>query len=145
MAPDTSTNQNQPEPINAPTTGPRYILTIAYDGTLFHGWQKQHPPNAQPLRTVAGVVEAAIALALQQPVSLVGASRTDAGVHALGQTAHFNADTRIPTHRLADAINARLPDDVAILDCRKTHPDFDAIAHARAKQYRYRIFLVQGY
>lgn len=118
----------------------RYQLVIAYDGTLFHGWQKQEPPDKEPLRTVAGVIESAIARTLQQPVKLVGASRTDTGVHAKGQSAHFNAATPIPTQRLAPAINSRLPDDVDVLAAREAPDDFDAISDVESKQYRYRLF-----
>jgi tRNA pseudouridine38-40 synthase len=118
----------------------RYRLVVAYDGTLFHGWQKQHPPGCEPLRTVQGVVEAAVVEALQQPINLVGASRTGAGVHAQGQVAQFDAATRIPISRLAAAINSRLPEDVEILTAAEAAPDFEAINQARNKQYRYRVF-----
>jgi len=63
---------------------PRYKATLAYDGTNFHGWQKQVTPQGEPLRTVAGVVEEAWQRLLRQPITLVGASRTDSGVHAKG-------------------------------------------------------------
>lgn len=119
----------------------RYKLTIAYDGTQFHGWQKQTPPPpAKPLRTVAGVVEDRLQHALQQPITLVGASRTDTGVHARGQVAHFDAATRIPLDRMALAINARLPHDIEVRHVEAVAPGFDAIRDARCKQYRYRIF-----
>jgi tRNA pseudouridine38-40 synthase len=58
---------------------PRYKLTIAYDGTEFHGWQRQEPADAPPLRTVQGVVQEAVRDLLRQPVEVVGASRTDSG------------------------------------------------------------------
>lgn len=118
----------------------RYKLTIAYDGSEFHGWQKQEPPGLEPLRTVAGVVEATLIRVLGQPIVLVGASRTDAGVHALGQVAHFDAACRIPLERLPDAINARLSHDVEIVTAEVVPDHFDAIRHAVNKQYRYRIF-----
>mgnify|MGYP002624753901 FL=1 len=123
-----------------PPTLRRYKLTIAYDGSQFHGWQKQEPPNAEPLRTVAGVVEATIARVLKQRVNLVGASRTDAGVHAKGQVAQFDAATRLPIERMAEAINSRLPADVEIVTAEVAPPDFDAIQHVTSKCYRYRIF-----
>lgn len=120
---------------------PRFKLTIAYDGTDFHGWQKQHPPGAEPLRTVQGVVEDVLRRLLGVPLQLVGASRTDAGVHALGQVAHFEADSRVPLERLAEAANSRLPKDVEIISAEVApYPTFDAITHAVAKQYRYRLF-----
>lgn len=118
----------------------RYKLTIAYDGTHFHGWQKQHPPGHAPLRTVQGVVEQAIQDTLRRKVNLVGASRTDSGVHALGQVAQFDAISRVPVHRLASAINSRLPDDVEVRQAELAPPLFDAISSARRKQYTYRIF-----
>ncbi len=118
----------------------RYKLTLAYDGALFHGWQKQEPPPPEaPLRTVAGVVEDRLRHVLQQPIKLVGASRTDTGVHARGQVAHFDARPLIPLERMAAAINARLPDDIEVLNVEAAPPTFDAISGARAKQYRYRI------
>ncbi|MCX5660942.1 MAG: tRNA pseudouridine(38-40) synthase TruA [Planctomycetota bacterium] len=125
----------RPEPVMR-----RYQLVIAYDGTLFHGWQKQEPPGLAPLRTVQGVVESALQLTLQQPVGLVGASRTDTGVHARGQSAHFSACTPIPIERLASAINSRLPDDADILAARVVPDSFDAISDVTSKQYRYRLF-----
>jgi len=125
----------------APTaTRQRYKLTLAYDGTKFHGWQKQIPPTGKPLRTVAGVVENALRHVLRQPLDLVGASRTDAGVHAHGQVAHFDADTSIPLERLAHAINSRLPEDVEIVHAETAPPGFDAISDPISKQYRYRVF-----
>ena len=91
---------------------PRVRLTVAYEGTDFHGWQAQTPPDGPPLRTVQGVLSDVVTQVVRAPVTLVGASRTDAGVHAIGQVAAFDADLRIPIDRLAMAITARLPADV---------------------------------
>lgn len=121
----------------------RYKLTIAYDGTQFHGWQRQCPPDAEELRTVQGVLQQAMARTLQVPINLKGASRTDTGVHALGQVAHFSAELRIPTDRLAMAINARLPQDLEVRQAEPVHRKFDAIADVTSKQYRYRIWCDQ--
>ncbi len=119
----------------------RYKLTMAYDGTAFHGWQKQTPPDGPPLRTVAGVVEDALQRVLRQPIALVGTSRTDAGVHAKGQVAHFDAQpTPIPLEKLTKAINSRLPDDVEVLAAKPVPNTFDAISDATSKQYCYRIY-----
>ena len=118
----------------------RFKLTMAYDGTRFHGWQKQEPIGQPPLRTVAGVIEAALVRLMRQPINLVGASRTDAGVHARGQVAHFDVTTSIPVDRLAAAVNSRMPDDIEVLRAQPAEPWFDAIADAIAKQYRYRLF-----
>ena len=68
----------------------RIKLTVAYDGTSFYGWQKQHPPDESPLRTAQGVLEAAVRDVIREPVSVHGASRTDSGVHAIGQVASFD-------------------------------------------------------
>ena len=118
---------------------PRCALTCAYDGTDFHGWQKQNPPDGSDVRTVAGVIEQAMIKLLRQPINLVGASRTDAGVHAKGQVAHFNADVTIALDRLPHAVTSRLPDDAQVTAVRSVDADFDAIRSATSKQYRYRI------
>lgn len=118
----------------------RYKLTVAYDGTLFHGWQKQEPPGQTPLRTVQGTIEEVLTRTLRQRINLVGASRTDSGVHARGQVAQFDAATRLPIERMAEAINSRLPDDVEIVAAEITTSDFNAIGGAVSKQYRYRLF-----
>ena len=118
----------------------RYKLTLAYDGTLFHGWQKQAPPGKDPLRTVQGVVEQAIREVARQPVNLLGASRTDSGVHARGQVAQFDADLPIPIERLHLAINSRLPEDVEVLSAEGVADTFDCIRDVTTKRYRYRLF-----
>ncbi len=117
----------------------RYKLTVAYDGTLFHGWQRQDPPHGVPLRTVQGEMEQILSRTLGQPIVLSGASRTDAGVHALGQVAVFEAICRIPLDRLAEALNARLPADVEVVRAELAPEGLD-IRHAVSKQYRYRMF-----
>ncbi len=128
-----------PEPTETPPPPElrRYKLTIAYDGTEFHGWQKQVSGNGGRLRTVAGVVEAALLRVLKQPIDLVGASRTDTGVHARGQVAHFDAAISIPIERLTMAINSRLPRDIDVLGAQVVSPTFHAIRGAVSKQYRY--------
>lgn len=120
----------------------RYKMTVAYDGTLFCGWQKQEPPGAvEPLRTVQGVIEDALVRLLGQRINLVGASRTDSGVHARGQVAQFDAATRIPLERLGQAINGRLPGDVEVRDVEVApHAKFDCINDCKSKQYRYRLW-----
>ncbi len=122
----------------------RYKLVIAYDGTDFHGWQKQfrrdEQGRARALRTVAGVVEEALRHVVGLPLNLMGASRTDAGVHADGQVAHFDARLRLPIDKLAVATNSRLPSDVEVLSAEQAPEGFDAIRGVRSKRYRYRIF-----
>ncbi len=121
---------------------PRYKLTIAYDGSGFHGWQEQKPVDGAPaVRTVQAAVRDAIQHVARQPISLRGASRTDTGVHALGQVAHFDAaGLTVPLDRLPDAINSRLTADVDVRAAEVVADDFDATSHAREKQYRYRIW-----
>jgi len=117
----------------------RYRLTVRYDGSEFHGWQMEEPPEGEPLRTAQGVLESAVNGALRQPVVLNGASRTDAGVHALGQVAAFNAETTIPVERLHHAINRYLPNDIAVVDAREVEGNFDPITMAVRKAYQYTI------
>lgn len=139
---------NPSEPAEPPPAAPlrRYKLIVAYDGSDFHGWQKQEPPPAPdgtptpPLRTVQGVLEDAVRRVVGDRAVVVGASRTDAGVHAMGQTAMFDAATRIPTERLAEAINSRLPKDVEVRHAEEAPLDFAVISGATSKQYRYRIW-----
>ena len=118
---------------------PRFRLTIAYDGTDFHGWQRQEPPGEAPLRTVQGALEEAVAVVVGSRVPVLGASRTDAGVHAAGQVAAFTADTSVPADRMALAINARLPRDVRVLEATPADPAFDPISDCTSKCYRYTI------
>ena len=139
---------------------PRYALTIAYDGTEFHGWQKQFATPGQlsgtgfagrtldpddgddrrVLRTVQHVVERAVRRVVREPITLLGSSRTDSGVHALAQVAAFtrSSETTGPADdRLADAINAGLPDDVIVTHTRRVPDAFDPIADCARKGYRY--------
>jgi tRNA pseudouridine38-40 synthase len=127
-------------PAEPQASGPRrYKLLIAYDGSQFHGWQKQEPPDAPALRTVQGVMHEAMLRLFKQPINLVGASRTDSGVHANGQVAHFDADSRVPAERMAMAINSRLPNDIEVREAEEVAPAFDAIRCAVTKQYTYTI------
>lgn len=141
MADATDDNHDVPEQGDTPRpAGPaRYKLLIAYDGSAFHGWQKQEPPDAPALRTVQGVMHDALIRLFKQPINLVGASRTDSGVHAKGQVAHFDAESRVPVERMAMAINSRLPDDIEVLEASEVAPSFDAIRMAVTKQYTYTI------
>jgi tRNA pseudouridine38-40 synthase len=123
---------------------PRYRLTVAYDGTNFHGWQKQDPPGAEPLRTAQAVLEWAVVNVVREQVNVVGASRTDAGVHALGQVAAFTCTNGFDPTQLAAALNARLPEDAQVRDAALTSDDFSPISAAIAKGYRYRIAWGRG-
>jgi len=111
-----------------------YRLTIAYVGTAFGGWQRQ--PNAP---TVQQVVEEALARVAGAAVDVVGASRTDAGVHAEGQVAHLRLARALPPHALVFGGNSLLPDDVRILGASEAPSEFHAQRASAGKEYRYRI------
>ena len=116
-------------------------LVVAYDGTAYHGWQRQAPG----LPTVQGSIEAVLGRLLGQAVAVNGAGRTDAGVHACGQVANVHtADRRIPIANLLLAANARLPDDIALVSAAEVPPAFHASRSAAGKTYRYRIYLGPG-
>ncbi|MGN6368778.1 MAG: tRNA pseudouridine(38-40) synthase TruA [Phycisphaerae bacterium] len=115
----------------------RYKLTIAYDGTAYNGWQRQ--PDAEGISTVQREIEKAAGTIVSHPVTINGSSRTDTGVHALGQVAAMNADTHIDTPRLRKAINSRLPPDILIRTMEEVPLDFD-IRTAKHKRYRYLIW-----
>ena len=114
---------------------PRYKLTIEYDGTPFSGWQIQ-----DALPTVQGTLIEAIASFSGETVAVQGAGRTDAGVHALGQVAHFDLGRSYDTDTVRDALNAHLrPHPVAVLKAEQVGADFDARRSAVRRHYLYRI------
>ncbi|MEJ5260228.1 MAG: tRNA pseudouridine(38-40) synthase TruA [Anaerohalosphaeraceae bacterium] len=110
-------------------------LTIQYNGSRFHGWA------AQPgLPTIQGTIEEAFEKLCGQKVEVVGSSRTDAGVHALGQVAHaVLADCPVPTANLQKALNRLLPEDIAVAAVEEVPDSFDAVSDTRSKLYRYTI------
>ena len=107
-------------------------LRIAYDGSEFHGWQRQ--PG---LRTVQQVLEAALAPLTGWGRTTTASGRTDAGVHAVGQVVHFLTASRHPTHVFVKALNAVLPSDVRVLEAIDMPQAFHATLDAKAKLYRY--------
>src|SRR5215467_14450054 len=114
----------------------RYFkLTIAYDGTDFHGWQIQ---SGKP--TIQGEIVGILRRLTQENIAIHGAGRTDAGVHALGQVASFRTQTALSTGDLERALNALLPPTIRIVAAEETGPDFNARWSARAKTYRYRLY-----
>jgi tRNA pseudouridine38-40 synthase len=119
-------------------------LLIAYDGTDFYGWQRQSlSKDGADARTVQGVIESALEQMHHHPVTLTGAGRTDSGVHAAGQTAHFHTDiAAIVPNRFVPALNGLLPQDVRILSSDAVHDDFHARFDARMRTYRY--FFIHG-
>jgi len=118
----------------------RFRLDLAYDGTDFEGWQNQVRPGHQPDgRTVQAEVEKALGILVKAPVGVVGAGRTDAGVHARGQTAHFDADTKMNGVHFLRGLNSLLPPDVRVVDCQEVEPSFHARFSALARVYHYHI------
>jgi tRNA pseudouridine38-40 synthase len=109
-------------------------LVVEYDGTLLCGWQRQ---SNGP--TVQGHLEDALAQLLQQETPVVGASRTDAGVHARGQVASFRTERSIPLHGFRRGLNSMLPDSIAIREATEVGEDFHARFSATGKHYRYTI------
>ncbi len=110
-------------------------LTIAYDGSGYHGWQIQ--PGQ---KTIQGVLGEAIQSLTGCEVQVTGASRTDAGVSALGQVGVVQIDSPIPTTNMAKAITDRLPDDIAVTEAVEVAQGFDVISSVKSKLYRYTIF-----
>jgi tRNA pseudouridine38-40 synthase len=115
---------------------PTFRLVLEYDGTDFAGWQSQ----AEGQRTVQDALAAALAALATGPVRVVGAGRTDAGVHAEGQVAAATLDTRLDAATLLRAANAHLPDDVAVLACEPARDGFDPRREATGKLYRYAVW-----
>jgi tRNA pseudouridine38-40 synthase len=116
-------------------TGPAvYLLTVSYRGAAYAGWQRQ--ANAP---TVQQVLEEALAALLGRPVPAIGASRTDAGVHARGQAAHLELERPFPESGLVHGTNHHLPEDIRVLAARRMPAGFHARKHAAGKEYVYRL------
>ena len=111
---------------------PTFKLTLSYDGTNYAGWQVQ--PDST---TVQGTLEAAIAAVTGRTVRVLASGRTDAGVHALGQVVGVRLPTELSAEVLGRALNATLPDDIAVLDVAIVADGFHAIGDAHRKCYRY--------
>lgn len=110
-------------------------LTLAYEGTAYAGFQRQK--NAL---TIQAVLEDRLAAVTGERPRIIGAGRTDAGVHALGQVVNFHTASRIETHRFVPALNSLLPKDIAILAAEEVPMEFHARRDARRKTYTYRIW-----
>lgn len=118
------------------TSRQRVALVIQYLGTHFHGWQRQ----GRGERTVQSEIETVIETVLKRSVPVIAAGRTDAGVHAAGQVAHFEATGKIPASRWANVLNSRLPKDILILTSVAVPSDWHARFSASWRRYRYTIY-----
>ncbi len=107
-------------------------LLIEYDGTRYHGWQVQ--PNAL---TIQGIIEEKIAIMTRERVRLIASGRTDAGVHALGQVAHFQTDSNIPPEAIQRGLSSLLPQDIVVKSAEEAEAGFHAQYGAKRKTYRY--------
>ncbi len=115
----------------------RYKITLQYDGTNYFGWQMQSQK-----RTIQKEIETALApLNNDNRVIVTGAGRTDTGVHAFGQVAHFDLDTNLKSTQLLKALNARLQHDIKIIDVTQTNDEFHARFSAKRRYYRYQCYL----
>ena len=112
----------------------RIKLIVAYDGTGYHGWQIQN--NAL---SIEEVLTGALRELLGEEIELAGASRTDAGVHALGNVAVFDTNTRIPPEKIAVAVNQRLPEDIRVMCSEEVSPEFHPRYEVSRKTYEYSI------
>lgn len=111
-------------------------MLISYDGTHFCGWQIQ--PNGV---SVQSKIHDALQISLRRPISIIGSGRTDAGVHALGQVAHFEHDEEIDHRRLLAALNGLLPSTIRVRSIEKADSSFHAQYSAIAKTYHYHLYL----
>ena len=113
----------------------RYVLTIAYDGTAYAGWQRQkNAPSVQE------TLENALMQALGTTIKVTASGRTDAGVHAAGQVCHFDVECTVPAEKMPDCVNRFLPPDVRAVDGRFISDDFDCNRHAKRKTYVYSLY-----
>lgn len=116
-----------------------FRLTISYDGTRYFGWE--HQPNTE--MTIQGKIETVLERMAGEPVEVLGAGRTDAGVHAEAMTAHFKLDTGMSPEEIRDYLNRYLPDDICIQDVRIASDRFHSRYNARGKTYRYTCYIGQ--
>lgn len=112
----------------------RYLISISYDGTLFYGFERQ-----KNKRTIQGEIEKVLTVINKKKVEIKGAGRTDRGVHAYDQKAHFDLDQNVPIERLLKAINSRLPSDIRIDSIEVVDKEFHARFNCIKKTYKYYI------
>ena len=109
-------------------------LVLEYDGTNYHGWQTQ--PD---LPTIQDTIEEGLAKLTKTPIQIIGAGRTDTGVHAEGQVANFHTDSQIPVIAFQKGLNALLPRDIVVCSATEVSPEFHARFSATSRRYRYTI------
>lgn len=118
-----------------------YKLTIAYDGTHYAGWQRQSRPSSIVhgpwTKTIQEAIETALYKIFQKRIHLEGSGRTDAGVHAIAQVAHFKTDKKMEPRKLQAALNGILPFDIVVTKVEEARLNFHARFDARSKIYRY--------
>lgn len=112
----------------------RVMLRVAYDGTAYCGWQIQNNGI-----TIEEVLNRELSNLLKEDIKVIGASRTDSGVHALGNVAVFDTNTRIPAEKISFALNSRLPNDIVIQESKEVEPTFHPRFVKCEKTYEYRI------
>jgi tRNA pseudouridine38-40 synthase len=116
----------------------KIAILIQYDGSAYHGWQVQAEPE-----TVQGHIEASLAMVFDKKIGIIGSGRTDSGVHALGQVAHFELDTcTIPVENLWKALNRKLPDDIRLIASAAVDEKFHSRFAAVRRKYLYQIATV---
>lgn len=113
----------------------RIMLTVAYDGTNYHGWQIQ--PNGE---TIEGILNRCLSELMGEDIEVVGASRTDSGVHAMGNVAVFDTMSPIPADKISFALNRYLPEDIRIRKSEEVSADFHPRHCDSRKTYEYRIY-----
>ena len=114
----------------------KYLITIQYVGKNYNGFQKQN----NDVLTIEGVIESALKKLTSEDITIFASGRTDAGVSAYAQTAHFESDTTIPFNKIPFALNELLPDDIKIIDCKEVDKDFHARYNVKKKTYIYKMY-----
>lgn len=112
-----------------------YKFLIEYDGTRYYGWQRQPDQN-----TIQGKIESVLSVMCGKDIEIIGAGRTDGGVHARGMVANANLETELTPEEIRDYLNRYLPDDIAVLEVKEASPRFHARYNAIGKTYRYTCF-----
>ena len=113
-----------------------FRLLLTYDGSRYRGWQRLGNSDL----TIQGKLEQVLSRMVQAPVEVIGSGRTDAGVHAMGQTANFHCETDLSEPEILDYLRRYLPEDIGVLSVEEAEPRFHSRYHALEKTYRYRIW-----